>query len=171
MMNSWNINYKKHKLLKCLTKHYILYWQKSVGLEKDYLTFTELRKKLKWNLTQLEIIYIGLEKEGELEQKVDNINNYLKIKEKGITSYTDNKYIDRFWKGAFSYSKDLAGIVIPLLSLVIAYKAIAYKVESHSQSQEKSLISIEKKLKQIEKQIDRLKPTEVDNRKDSISIP
>ena len=170
-MNSWNINHKKHKLLKCLSRHYIHYWQKSHGLERDYLTFTELQQKLGWNLTQLELIYIGLEKEGELEQKVDNINNYLRIKEKGISSYTDNKYIDRFYKTIFGYLKDIAGIIIPILSLVIAYLAIVSKVESRSIEKEKSLKAIEIQLKQVTEKINELKPMEVGHNKDSIRIP
>lgn len=145
------MNYKRHKLLKHLAFRNIEYWQKQKGFTNPYMTFNEICEKLKWNKTELDIIYIQLESQLELEQSVENMNNVLTITEKGILSYSNGKYFNTHTKSIILALKDFAQIFIPVASLGIALMALNIKTNT---KEDKTYII---EIKTIENKLDSLK--------------
>ncbi|ARV05569.1 hypothetical protein BTO04_02140 [Polaribacter sp. SA4-10] len=146
-----NISYKRHRLLKYLALRNIEYWQKQKGFTNPYMSFDEICEKLKWNKTELDIIYIQLEKELEIKQSVEKADNILTITAKGILSYSNRKYFNFYSKSIIVGIKDLAQIFIPVASLIIAFLALTY---SNPKIQK---IEYKKELNNIEINIDSLK--------------
>jgi hypothetical protein len=153
------MNYKRHKLLKHLAFRNIEYWQKQKGFTNPYMTFNEICEKLKWNKTELDIIYIQLESQLELKQSVKNMNNILTITEKGILSYSNKKYFNLYSKSIIVGIKDMAQIFIPVASLIIAFLALTYSKPKTQKSEYK------KELNKIETNIDSLKTQMIEIKK------
>src|SRR5574343_1232649 len=132
-----NLYKKRHKLLELLSKH-----RNNVELNKAKynafgVTFEDIYKSLNCNDDELHIITSEL----YTSQEIGYHNAYdiigLFAKEKGLSAFSNKKYLKLWWDNLFNISKNIVQIFIPILSLIIAYVALTTKSSNLQKQSEK----------------------------------
>lgn len=148
-----NIEFKRHKLLKILSIH-----RNKVELNKgDYnalgVSFKKIYCELKCTEDQLKVISSELYSEDEIGYH--NAHNIVGVfaKRNGLTAFANRKYIRIYWKRAFDLAKNIIQIVIPILSLLIAFLALTIKVETLNKSNKEKIDKLEMEIKILKKEL------------------
>ena len=126
------MNLRKHKLLGILSEQYILSEigeteNKEIGLNDDVIL-----EKLKMSKYKYELIKQSLLDSAEVERHNPRYILGLYSTLKGVASFNDKKYTKAFFDDIINILKNIVQIVIPILSLFIAYYAIQLKISENS---------------------------------------
>jgi hypothetical protein len=134
-----NLNKKRHKLLELLSKH-----RNNVELKKAKynalgVSFDEIYKELYCNEDELQILTAELYTSDEIDYH--NAHNIVGLfaKDKGLTAFSNRKYIKICWDNFFNTSKNIVQVFIPVFSLIIAYVALTTKSDNLQKQYEKEL--------------------------------
>ncbi|MDK2773326.1 MAG: hypothetical protein KYX68_14065 [Flavobacterium sp.] len=148
-----NLYKKRHKLLELLSKH-----RNNVELNKAKynalgVSFEEIYKELKCNDDELHVITSELYTSDEIGyHDAYNIIG-LFAKDKGLSAFSNRKYIKLWWDNLFNISKNIVQIFIPILSLIIAYVALTTKSNQIQKKSEKELQEVKELLLKQQKDI------------------
>jgi predicted membrane protein len=148
-----NLNKKRHKLLELLSKH-----RNNVELNKAKydalgISFSDLYAELNCNDDLLQIITAELYVSDEIGYH-DAYNVIgLFAKDKGLSAFSNRKYIKLWWDNLFNISKNIVQIFIPVLSLIIAYIALTTKSNQNRKQSEKELQEVKELLLKQQKDI------------------
>ena len=148
-----NLYKKRHKLLELLSKH-----RNNVELNKAKynalgVSFEEIYKELKCNDDELHVITSELYTSDEIGyHDAYNIIG-LFAKDKGLSAFSNRKYIKLWWDNLFNISKNIVQIFIPILSLIIAYVALTSKSNQFQKKSEKELQEVRELLLKQQKDI------------------
>ena len=148
-----NLYKKRHKLLEILSKH-----RKNVELNKskyNYLgvSFDDIYNELKCNDEELHLITSELYTSEEIGyHDAYNIVG-LFAKDKGLSAFSNKKYIKLWWENLFNISKNIVQIFIPVFSLIIAYVALTAKSNQLQKQSEKELQEVKELILKQQKDI------------------
>ena len=137
----WNIDCKRYKLLKILSKNRTLNELSLNKSEKLGVSFEEICAKLKCDREELH----GISSEMHENQEILYTHTVLKGlygKRKGIESNTNRKYLKRYYALWLDLGRNFSQIIIPTASLIIATTVLL-----------KDNASIESKLKVLKEEI------------------
>jgi hypothetical protein len=141
------MNLRKHKLLGILSKQYILSEigeseNGEIGLNNDIII-----KGLKMSKYKYELIKQSLLDSGEVERHNPKYILGLYSTLKGVASFNDKKYTKAFFDDIINILKNIVQIVIPILSLFIAYYAIKLKISEVNNYNQKQIDTLRKEIK------------------------
>lgn len=146
-----NFNRKRHKVLGLLSKSRIQF--DSGKIESDFklgVSFEELQKELKCDLNTCELIYSTLYYEKEVEH-TDTAVYGLFSTQKGLTSYSEKKYLKENEKLIVNYLRNFVQIVIPILSLIVAILALTLKLDNVKEETDRKIEHLKKTIDEQEK--------------------
>lgn len=150
------INLKRHKLLKILGNKDISFQLRKEGVNSIGVSFEDIYKGLKCNEYELKKITSELYENEEIDyHDAYNIVG-LYIKKKGLASYSNKKYISLYNNWIINSVKTLIQIIIPILSLLIAFVAISLKIKNINTETNRRLIQAENKIESLEKRVNNL---------------
>ena len=157
-----NLELKRHKLLGILSKQ-----RNDLELEKaEYnalgVAFEKIYTELNCNEDELKLITSELYTADEIGYH--DAYNIVGIfaKDNGLSAFANKKYSRIYWKRVSDLTKNAVQIIIPILSLLIAFIALTIKIESLNKS-------TDDKIEKLEKQVIELK-TELDKTKNKVDI-
>lgn len=138
-------NKNLHKLLN------IFYSNGDYPNQGDQTTFgafslDELKDRLKLSKIQVALLLRNLVDNKELEKVKEDA---FIISPLGMTAYVTRKYIKLYRKSIIDNFKDIASIIVPILSLIVAILAISIKSKSPTKEEFEDL---EKKVEKLEKE-------------------
>ena len=141
------MNLRKHKLLGILSEQYILSEigeteNKAIGLNDDVIL-----EKLKMSKYKYELIKQSLLDSAEVERHNPRYILGLYSTLKGVASFNDKKYTKAFFDDIINILKNIVQIVIPILSLFIAYYAIQLKISEVNNYNQKQIDTLRKEIK------------------------
>ena len=141
------MNLRKHKLLGILSEQYILSEigeteNKEIGLNDDVIL-----EKLKMSKYKYELIKQSLLDSSEVERHNPRYILGLYSTLKGVASFNDKKYTKAFFDDIINILKNIVQIVIPILSLFIAYYAIQLKISEVNNYNQKQIDTLLKEIK------------------------
>ena len=141
------MNLRKHKLLGILSEQYILSEigeteNKEIGLNDDVIL-----EKLKMSKYKYELIKQSLLDSAEVERHNPRYILGLYSTLKGVASFNDKKYTKAFFDDIINILKNIVQIVIPILSLFIAYYAIQLKISEVNNYNQKQIDTLRKEIK------------------------
>lgn len=141
------MNLRKHKLLGILSEQYILSEigeteNKEIGLNDDVIL-----EKLKMSKYKYELIKQSLLDSSEVERHNPRYILGLYSTLKGVASFNDKKYTKAFFDDIINILKNIVQIVIPILSLFIAYYAIQLKISEVNNYNQKQIDTLRKEIK------------------------
>jgi hypothetical protein len=144
-----NVNIERHKLLKILSEHFI---DIELGVSEDNILGIDFKKLyilLKCDYKKLKIISSELYTYDEIgfydNKELNTVGLY--IKPNGITAYSNKKYKNIFYSRVKNILKDFVQIVIPILSLIVAYFAIQLKISEVNNYNQKQIDTLQKEIK------------------------
>jgi hypothetical protein len=148
-----NLYKKRHKLLELLSKH-----RNNVELNKAKynalgVSFEDIYNELKCNDDELHIITSELYTSEEIgyHDAYDIVGLF--AKDKGLSAFSNRKYIKLWWDNLFNISKNIVQIFIPVFSLIIAYVALTSKSNQYQKKSEKELQEVKELLLKQQKDI------------------
>lgn len=150
-------NYKRHQLLKLLADQHI---KKEIGKANSLalgVPFEIIYKELKCNDYQLRELSAVLCENGEIGYQDAYGIKGLFAEEKGISAYSERKYIREHNKRLKDNIKDVVQIFIPTISLLIAYLAITTKVDNLANSNLEEIDGLKNNISLLNFKIDSLK--------------
>mgnify|MGYP000892693112 FL=1 len=154
---------KRHRLLKLLSKH-----RNNVIINNPVnsslgVTFEDIYKDL--NCTEKDLYIITSELYISDEIGYHDANNIvgLYVKEKGVSAFSNRKYINILYDKLINILKNIVQIFIPILSLIIAYVALTTKTNNLKKLYEKELQEVKKELKEQKLYIESLKTSNNQN--------
>lgn len=148
---------KRHELLKLLSIRCVEIQLGKIKENGIGVSYEEICKSLDCDRHKLYEISNLLYDEKEIDYfDAYNIKG-LYAKSKGITSYTDKKYLKLKNSRIKNNIKDIVSIVIPVLSLLIALFTIWYKVDTINSKNEIEIKEIKEKLEIQEGKINNIK--------------
>ena len=148
-----NCTIKKHELLKMLAVHYINVQTKKADSHILGISFDDIHKKL--NVNHQELLTLTSELFDNAEIGYHNAHNVegLYAENKGISAYSNKKYLKKYRKSIIDNIKDITQIIIPILSVIIAILAITLKIENFNQKNQKQIDDLKSKIKIMEKMV------------------
>ena len=142
-----NYNKKRHHLLNILSNQNL-----NVQLNRDKyiavgVSYEEILKHL--STTELELGFLTAELYDNQEIGYHNAFEIegLYAENKGITAFSNKKYLKLSRKEKIDNIKDIIQIIIPVLSIVVAILAITLKIKNINLENDKRFEKIEQKLK------------------------
>lgn len=151
-----NNNIKRHRLLNILTEQHVNLELGKTGNNILGVPFEALYRELKCNdseLRRLSSVLLVNQEVGYYD--VSDITG-LYATEKGIASFTDKKYINENRNRIKSNLKDIVQIIIPILSLAIAFMALTLKIENLTLLNSKELQEAKKQINSLKLRIETL---------------
>jgi len=141
------MNLRKHKLLAILSKQYILSEigeseNGEIGLNDDIII-----KELKMSKYKYQLIKQSLLDSEEVKRHNPKYILGLHATLKGVASFNDKKYTKAFFDDLINILKNFVQIVIPILSLLIAYYAIQLKISEVNNHNQKQIDTLRKEIK------------------------
>lgn len=138
----------RHNLLKLLTEKYIY------PTDKNDLGFTYKYLESKFKINKKELFTLIAElfsaKEIQLYNPTgDSEELGICATNEGVSSFSSEKYKNRHFSLKRALIKDYVQIIIPILSLCIAFVAICIKIETFDNNQKQSIKKLEQEIKQI----------------------
>lgn len=141
-----NYNLKRHQLLEILANQNLSVQLKKPGYSVLGISYEEIYKTL--NITELDLGLLTAELYDNKE--IGYHNNYnvegLYAENKGITAYSNKKYLKLSRKEKTENIKDIIQIVIPVLSVLMAILTLTLKIENINNENEKRFQKIEHKI-------------------------
>jgi len=150
------MNLRKHKLLGILSEQYILSEigeteNKEIGLNDDIIL-----SKLNMSKYKYELIKQSLLDSGEVDRHNPRYILGLYSTLKGVSAFNDRKYTKAFSDDIINIFKNIVQIVIPVLSLLIAYYAIQLKISEVNNHTQKQIDTLQQEIKILKS--NKLKP-------------
>jgi hypothetical protein len=119
-----NLNLKRHKTLEVLSIKRIQF--DSGQIDSGFtlgVSFEELQSELKSDREKCEIIFAPLYNENEVEYTDVGVKGIC-LTQKGLTSFSNKKYVKENKKIILNWFKNFVQIAIPVLSLIVAILVI-----------------------------------------------
>jgi len=141
-----NFNRKRHKVLQLLSTSRIQF--DSGRMESDFklgVGFDDLQRELNCDLDTCELIYSTLYNEKEVEHTNTSVYG-LFATQKGLTSYSERKYVKENNKIITNYSRNFVQIVIPILSLIVAILAISLKIDNANKDVNEKILDLQRQI-------------------------
>ncbi len=149
-----NDNLKRHKILEILSKQFIKV-ETEDSSEAIGVSFEDLQVKLNCSKIELRRVSSTLYDNKEVDYMDIGLVGMFAT-EKGLSAYSDEKYKRESNLRLKNNIKDIVQIVVPILSLLIAYLALSFKINKLNEQNEKELKEINKKLLFHEKKLNSL---------------
>ena len=141
-----NLELKRHKLLGILSKQ-----RNDLELEKaEYnalgVPFEKIYTELNCNEDELKLITSELYTADEIgyHDAYDIVGVF--AKDNGLSAFANKKYSRIYWKRISDLTKNAVQIVIPILSLLIAFIALTIKIDTLNKSTENKIDNLEKQV-------------------------
>lgn len=151
------MNFKRHKLLEILSKRAISVQLRKINESAVGVSYEKICESLNCDRDELYELSNTLFDEKEVGTHNAHGVNGMYTTSKGITSYTDKKYLRLRNSRLINNAKDIVSIVIPVLSLLIALASIWFKVDTINSKNEKEIREMRKELKLQEEKLNNLK--------------
>lgn len=151
------MNSKRHKLLEILSKRAIDVQLRKVNESAVGVSYENICKNLNCNRDELYKLSNALFDEKEVGTHDAYQIKGMYATSKGITSYTDKKYLRLRNSRIKNNVKDIVSIVIPVLSLLIALTSIWFKVDTINSKNEKAIKELKRELNLQNRKLDDLK--------------
>ncbi|MEE9363109.1 MAG: hypothetical protein V3U92_10980 [Cellulophaga sp.] len=152
-----NLNLKRHKLLGILSKQRNDLELKKAEYNALGVTFERIFEELNCNEDELKLIESELYSCEEIGYH-DTYNIVgLFVKDNGLSSFSNKKYKHLYWKRITDLTKNGVQIIIPILSLLIAYVALTIKFESLNKSTDNKLDNLEQQVIELKFELDKTK--------------
>lgn len=153
-----NFNRKRHKILKLLSPSFILFNSDQMTSEDKFgVSFDNLERELKYNRNDCEKVFSRLYSDEEVKYTNTSVVG-LHLTQKGLDSFTNKKYLKENYDLIIDWIKDFVQIIIPILSLLIAFFALTSRFNSISEKIENKVNeNTSVKIHQLQLQIDSLK--------------
>jgi hypothetical protein len=152
-----NFNRKRHKVLELLSKSRIQF--DSGRTEPNFklgVSFDDLKKELECDLDTCELIYSKLYYEKEVEYTDTSVKGLFST-QKGLTSFSEKKYLKENEKIIVNYLRNFVQIAVPILSLTVAILAISLKINNAKEDTDNKIMILKKKLDNQQKIIQEMK--------------
>jgi hypothetical protein len=151
------MNSKRHKLLEILSKRAIDIQLRNINESAVGVSYEKICERLNCNRDELYKLSNVLFDEKEVGTHDAYEIKGMYATQKGITSYTDKKYLRLRNLRIKNNVKDIVSIVIPVLSLLIALASIWFKVDTINTKNEKEIKEMKRELKLNDKKLEDLK--------------
>ncbi|GAL69085.1 hypothetical protein [Jejuia pallidilutea] len=151
-----NLNRKRHKTLKLLSVSRIQFESgQSDSKTKFGMSFDELQKELKCDRTKCELIFSPLYSNEEIKYTNVDVEGLISTR-KGLTAFSEKKYLKENDKIIVNWLRNFVQIVIPVLALLIAYVSLTTKLESLKTQSDKELQVVKKSMLEQKERIKEL---------------
>lgn len=137
-----NYNRKRHKTLEILSSKRIQF--DSGQIEPNFILgvdFEDIKSLLNTDRDTCEIIFAPLYNNNEVEYTDIGVKG-LFLTQKGLTSYSEKKYLKENNKIIISWLKNFVQIVIPVLALVVAVLSLTLKLRNFKIQSDKEIQKI-----------------------------
>lgn len=159
-------NRQRHKTLGFLSDNFIEF--ESLNKKPNFKlgkSFEDIISELECDPKIIEKIFSRLYLDGEVKYTNAHWENGLYLTQKGLSSYASKKYIKENENIILNWFKVFVQIIVPVLSLIIAFLALTLKFNSISENIEKKVNnSHQLELKHLKLKLDSLLQLE-NNRK------
>jgi hypothetical protein len=141
-------NLLRHNILKTLVPQHFLALQKEgtpIGVSSDMICNKAKCSKEEYRMSIMELI----------DNKEVSPHNAYNVKgiyctNKGLSAFTDKKYLKLYRKTIRDSIKDCVQIVIPILSLIIAILTITVKISDNNNKTNKIIQQMNKRIESLE---------------------
>jgi hypothetical protein len=146
-----NYNVKRHKLLELLSNQNINVQLEKPGFMALGVSYEEIYSKL--NLTDFQLLKLTSELYENKEIGYHNAYDIegLYAENKGISAFSNKKYLKLYRKGIIEYIKDIIQILIPVLSVIIAFLALTIKIQNVNSENEEHFKDIRNEILLMDK--------------------
>lgn len=150
-----NLELKRHKLLGILSKQRNDLELKKAEYNALGVTFEKIHKELNCNKDELKLITSELYTEDEIgyHDAYDIVGVF--AKDKGLSAFANKKYYRIYWKRISDLTKNAVQIIIPILSLLIAFVALTSKIESLNKSTDNKIDNLEKQVIELKTELNK----------------
>lgn len=151
-----NYDLQRHRLLKELSINRLQFEIRDKNFKGLGINFDILYKKLNCNQKQFKEFTSELYDCKEIQHCNDKDRGILGVgmTQVGYTAYSNNKYKKRLRVDILNFTKDVVQIVIPVLSLLIAFIAITGEIYDANKEYKKELQKLESKMQLLQMRID-----------------
>jgi len=150
-----NLNRKKHKTLELLSVSRIQFESGEMDSETKFgVSFEDLQSELNCDRKESELVFSTLYSNEEIEYTNVDVEGLISTR-KGLTSFSEKKYLKENNKIIVNWFRNFVQIVIPILSLSIAFLALSIKINDINSKTSKEIKAIELKLESIQNSINK----------------
>ncbi|SEB01100.1 hypothetical protein SAMN05443667_11531 [Flavobacterium gillisiae] len=151
-----NNNRLKHKLLKILSKQYVISGFENaenteIGLNDDIIL-----PLLKVSIEEYELLKMSLFEEKEVFRHNPKYKLGLYATDKGVASFVNKKYKKRNEDIILNWFKVFVQIVVPVLALIIAVLSLTIKLDTLKMQSDKELQKLENIMQEQQLSIEKL---------------
>lgn len=144
-----NRNLLRHRLLDILSKQFV--FAEESKTEPLGVSFDKLYEQLKLSDSELRILISELYESKEIEDFDDDNIIGLALSPTGLTSFSNKKYIDSFWKQILNPVKNSVAIAIPIFSFIISCIALYISIDTDKSKDKVELNIVKQRLELLEK--------------------
>jgi len=149
-----NINKNRHKLLGLLSEQY---FNRQFENQDTYLSFDFIKTNMKVSDRELMLLYSKLHEDKEADFYSVSGNEGLYATDKGVTSFSEKKYVLENEKIFFDRLKNWTQIIIPILSLSATILVITLS-EIRINKKQEDINELNKRVKELETMVKSHKP-------------
>jgi len=152
-----NLELKRHKLLGILSKQRNDLELKKAEYNALGVPFEKIYAELNCNEDELKLITSELYSADEIGYH--DAHNIVGVfaKDNGLSAFANKKYSRIYWKRISDLTKNAVQIVIPILSLLIAFIALTIKIETLNKSTENKIDNLEKQVIELKTELEQNK--------------
>lgn len=152
-----NLELKRHKLLGILSKQRNDLELKKAEYNALGVPFEKIYSELNCNEDELKLITSELYTADEIgyHDAYDIVGIF--AKDNGLSSFANKKYSRIYWKRVSDLTKNAVQIIIPILSLLIAFIALSIKIESLNKSTDNKIDNLEKQVIELKSELNKTK--------------
>lgn len=149
-----NSNILRHRLLGILTKQYIIAEKSSEPLG---VSFTVIESELKCTdvFLRQSISELYENKEIGYHDAYDIVGVH--ATEKGVASFSNKRYWKIFWTSIKDSVKYWFQILVPILSLLVAFVAVTHDLKEHNEETNIQLREMKSQIDLLQSQVEQLK--------------
>ncbi|RPD93084.1 hypothetical protein EGM88_13620 [Aureibaculum marinum] len=164
-----NLELKRHKLLGILSKQRNDLELKKAEYNALGVPFEKIYSELNCNEDELKLITSELYTADEIgyHDAYDIVGIF--AKDNGLSSFANKKYSRIYWKRVSDLTKNAVQIIIPILSLLIAFIALSIKIESLNKSTDNKIDNLEKQVIELKSELDKTKNRIITKEIDTLS--
>jgi hypothetical protein len=116
-------NIKRHKVLEILSERRVKFDTGQFSWDSLGVDFSELEEKLNVNRDEIGLILASLYSNEEVEYTDVDVEGVFAT-QKGLSAYSESKYLNQNWNLIKKWLLDIVQIFIPVLSLLVALVAV-----------------------------------------------
>ncbi|MCL5130533.1 hypothetical protein [Algibacter sp. L4_22] len=164
-----NLELKRHKLLGILSKQRNDLELKKAEYNALGVPFEKIYSELNCNEDELKLITSELYTADEIgyHNAYDIVGVF--AKDNGLSAFANKKYSRIYWKRVSDLTKNAIQIIIPVLSLLIAFIALSIKIESLNKTTDNKLDNLEKQVIELKSELDKTKKKIITKEIDTLS--